>query len=207
MRRPVLLKVSFLFAVGAALVASQGDRAVSALFSSVYLPISSWLLTAEWRKTAYWFVIVWYFIPEGLLALAGGFGLRMLARSSKDALFASIIFSWLMITLEFGWWFFHALWFGLESPFMPNPFFEHPLLFAKLYLADCILALASAGVGLIVGDRVRAAKDARRRQGLCMVCEYDLRGSIQTERCPECGTPFNPSTHGAKRGDSYCGGI
>ena len=26
----------------------------------------------------------------------------------------------------------------------------------------------------------------------CTKCKYDLRGSIQERRCPECGWPFNP---------------
>jgi len=29
---------------------------------------------------------------------------------------------------------------------------------------------------------------SRMRRCLCRVCEYDLRGSLGSERCPECGT-------------------
>ena len=28
---------------------------------------------------------------------------------------------------------------------------------------------------------------------VCEKCGYDLRGSIEVARCPECGTPFDPS--------------
>lgn len=40
-------------------------------------------------------------------------------------------------------------------------------------------------------QRVRA--ESRRRRGRCQHCGYDLRGSIEMGRCPECGTPFDLS--------------
>lgn len=40
----------------------------------------------------------------------------------------------------------------------------------------------------------------RRRAvpGHCLECGYDLRGSIGSERCPECGTPTDSTGSGAK---------
>lgn len=39
----------------------------------------------------------------------------------------------------------------------------------------------------------RARRRARRRRrGLCVMCGYDLRGN-ESQRCPECGTPYSPA--------------
>jgi hypothetical protein len=55
------------------------------------------------------------------------------------------------------------------------------------------LALASAILPGLVGVRtVQRKLEARRRsrEGCCKQCGYDLRGSIESERCPECGLTF-----------------
>lgn len=36
----------------------------------------------------------------------------------------------------------------------------------------------------------RAARFGAARRGCCHVCGYDLRGSLEAGRCPECGTPI-----------------
>lgn len=46
------------------------------------------------------------------------------------------------------------------------------------------------GSMLLLCRTLGAAQRRRARDGLCLKCGYDLRGS--KERCPECGTPFNP---------------
>ena len=35
-------------------------------------------------------------------------------------------------------------------------------------------------------------KRARRRNNACPTCNYDLRGSVESAVCPECGTPITP---------------
>ena len=45
--------------------------------------------------------------------------------------------------------------------------------------------VASAGVLLVIGSKVRV--------GHCIRCNYDLRGSQTSERCPECGTAVSAS--------------
>ena len=43
-------------------------------------------------------------------------------------------------------------------------------------------------VPIVVILHRRAARLARRKAGVCDVCGYDLRGSREFGRCPECGT-------------------
>lgn len=47
-----------------------------------------------------------------------------------------------------------------------------------------LMALCSAWASLIV----LLALTCRRRPGLCLACDYDIRGSLAAGRCPECGT-------------------
>jgi len=52
-------------------------------------------------------------------------------------------------------------------------------------LGDALLmALCSAWATLIV----LLALTRRRHAGLCIACDYDIRGSLSAGRCPECGT-------------------
>jgi hypothetical protein len=53
------------------------------------------------------------------------------------------------------------------------------------------LALA-AGVLPLRGVLLRLRAARRRRRGVCGHCAYDLRGTPDSPRCPECGTPVRP---------------
>ena len=45
----------------------------------------------------------------------------------------------------------------------------------------------------------RHRRDMRwRRTGLCLRCGYDLRGSTDSGRCPECGTPAPGGDRGGR---------
>lgn len=67
------------------------------------------------------------------------------------------------------------------------------LAFNALVLWPALAALGAALVGLCAaGDgflRVRGARIRRDRirRGICPVCRYDIRGSVWTSQCPECG--------------------
>jgi hypothetical protein len=45
---------------------------------------------------------------------------------------------------------------------------------------------------------LRHRATTRQRQGLCVVCGYDIRG--QPAQCPECGTSIDPESRAQKRG-------
>lgn len=67
------------------------------------------------------------------------------------------------------------------------------LSFNALVLWPVIAAIGAVLVGLCAaGDaflRVRGARIRRDRirRGICPVCRYDIRGSVWTSQCPECG--------------------
>jgi len=62
------------------------------------------------------------------------------------------------------------------------------------------LVLVSAGIAStivyrhIVSQLVTGRRNRRILRGLCVNCEYDLRGSQQSTHCPECGEPIRRST-------------
>ncbi len=71
------------------------------------------------------------------------------------------------------------------------------LLFWEMALAIqpfeiCCCSLALAPVLAIVILRRHRQQIRKIEQGICVVCGYDLRGQVEP-RCPECGTPFDPS--------------
>jgi hypothetical protein len=66
---------------------------------------------------------------------------------------------------------------------------ECPLTLAVVLIVLGILDLLVDLLVRVIPENLREAKRLRRfHAGLCVRCEYDLRGS--TDRCPECGTPF-----------------
>lgn len=51
-------------------------------------------------------------------------------------------------------------------------------------------------IGMLFGAVVNRARMSRRVSDggiYCVHCLYDLRGSLESRRCPECGNEFNPS--------------
>ena len=52
-------------------------------------------------------------------------------------------------------------------------------------------SIVGALIGWLFGHYITPIYRRRKRKklGLCLECEYDLRGSA--ERCPECGTKFS----------------
>ena len=64
-----------------------------------------------------------------------------------------------------------ASWFVAAPVWLPASFF------------------ASVACGYLMFHAVRRRR--RRKGGLCLRCGYDLRGSLEAGRCPECGTGFD----------------
>ena len=52
----------------------------------------------------------------------------------------------------------------------------------------------SAGSGTVLGAvLIRSVlPDRHDEPGRCRICGYDLRGSVEAKRCPECGCRFDP---------------
>lgn len=49
------------------------------------------------------------------------------------------------------------------------------------------LALLPVAVGVVVAWRLRRRAARRAREGCCVECGYDLRGTAAEAPCPECG--------------------
>jgi len=62
----------------------------------------------------------------------------------------------------------------------------------SLWLIVPIFALPSALAAMLHAGRVHR-RARRRRNGLCAACGYDLRGSGESTRCPECGAEVKPA--------------
>lgn len=58
-------------------------------------------------------------------------------------------------------------------------------------------AVGAAGllalISLVRTRVIRVIELRRHSRGLCARCKYDMRGSIESGRCPECGAPWDAS--------------
>jgi|GEM_PF-2358512 len=81
-------------------------------------------------------------------------------------------------------WWAQAIGFGAASVLgLPIAYFAHILVAVPVSIgAYVILLMIVAQSG---GPKIPEHQCAR--------CKYDLRGSIEIGRCPECGTPFDAS--------------
>ena len=85
----------------------------------------------------------------------------------------------------------HSYWAGFAFTDTPAPFGRISFLAAPFwFLAPASLFPAAAWSIFRLGRRRRE----RRQRGLCPVCGYDLRATL--DRCPECGTAVNPADVG-----------
>lgn len=66
----------------------------------------------------------------------------------------------------------------------------------QVVISTCLITFLVAAVAAhLYLPRVRAV---HQQPGLCHQCDYDLRGSLEIGRCPECGSAFNiEEVHGA----------
>jgi hypothetical protein len=69
-----------------------------------------------------------------------------------------------------------------------------PRLNAVFVLAPFWFIAVSIGVVPSRWLLIRLRQRMRLQRGLCLRCAYDLRGSIGSGRCPECGTPSQVPT-------------
>lgn len=82
-------------------------------------------------------------------------------------------------------WWGQIVGFGVAAAIaIPVAYFFHAILAAPV----------SIGTYLFVLTMVAKRGLPKAPSGLCDRCEYDLRGSPQAGRCPECGTRFDPKT-------------
>jgi hypothetical protein len=65
-----------------------------------------------------------------------------------------------------------------------------------LQIPAALVAILGLAMVLPALVRYRRKRRAKHLTGLnaCPVCRYDLRGSVDSERCPECGTVIDDAT-------------
>jgi hypothetical protein len=83
-----------------------------------------------------------------------------------------------------------------DWPYLPVvDYITHPIAFQFSIVVDS-LSILLAGIFVISLLVLRRVYIKRTALGLsnCPVCRYDLRGSGQSDNCPECGTVIGPAT-------------
>lgn len=66
------------------------------------------------------------------------------------------------------------------------------LLIGALFLG----VFVGVPLALVIWLVVYAGRRATIYIGECRACHYDLRGSLESGRCPECGRPFRINQNG-----------
>lgn len=62
---------------------------------------------------------------------------------------------------------------------------------ANLATGAITAAALLAIISTVRARLIRLIESRRRIRGVCVHCKYDMRGSIESGRCPECGSPWN----------------
>ncbi len=85
-------------------------------------------------------------------------------------------------------WTFFAFSLGInKAPYYEVFFPQHWYVKEVVSIEAMILSL----LGIVLSTFLMQQQPLTETATLCLECEYDLRGSTDTGRCPECGTPFS----------------
>lgn len=95
-----------------------------------------------------------------------------------------------------------VIWLGdLMPSISPLLYFRNshtirPLVLSILWLIPVLTTFLT----ILIGRRLRRSFDLDRSKFICRCCGYDLRGNLNPDACPECGTATGIKAEEAEKG-------